>query len=68
MVPKKSPLPFHISFAVLWTYSRDKSGLDDDCLQHLTECEDCVAVLGICRGSRTLEQAQRLLEEEGFRE
>jgi hypothetical protein len=56
----------HLSLTHLWEYSRDLGLLLDLHKEHLSECEQCVSLLGLCRISPSLERVKRRLKDEGI--
>jgi hypothetical protein len=57
----------HISLTHLWEYSRNLDPLLDIHKEHLSECEQCVSLLGLCRISPSLEHLKRRMKEEGIK-
>jgi hypothetical protein len=55
----------HLSLTHLWEYSRNLEPLLDIHKEHLSECEQCVSLLGMCRISPSLERLKRRLKDEG---
>jgi hypothetical protein len=60
---EKDTVKGHILPSVLWNYSKRKGTLDPVEAQHLTECQDCVAILLLCRACKSLEQLKTKLRE-----
>jgi hypothetical protein len=50
----------HISLEDLWKYRSEMVLLSPDQLHHLYICNDCLALLGVCQISKTLDEAERL--------
>ncbi len=58
----------HTALSRLWKYSRDPSAPGSLYKEqnHLTICQDCVAILWMCRGSASVEEVQKRLRERGI--
>jgi hypothetical protein len=50
----------HIPLKVLWAHRKDNTELSDGQFEHLYQCNDCLADLGMCHISQTIEQVGRL--------
>jgi hypothetical protein len=50
----------HVSIEALWKYRADNipSSRDED--NHLYVCNECLAILGMCQLSQTIEEVERL--------
>jgi len=57
----------HISLTDLWEYSRNLDPLVEIHKDHLSQCEQCVSLLGLCRISVSLEHFKRRLKDEGIK-
>jgi hypothetical protein len=55
----------HLALSVLWAFRSRKGPLSTDAYTHLAACDDCMALLGICQSSKSLEEAQRRAKEGG---
>jgi hypothetical protein len=55
------PDSLHIQLPVLWEFSKNLRTLASSDEQHLLVCENCIGVLGICRGAKTIEHAKEIL-------
>ena len=56
----------HIPLSVLWNYQHSDVDLDPDQLTHLSKCEDCTAVLALCRVQRSSAAVENKLKDMGF--
>jgi hypothetical protein len=57
----------HTALSRLWEYSKDPNApriLFDE-QNHLTICQDCVAILWMCRGSASVDDVRKRLREHG---
>jgi hypothetical protein len=65
MVEEDEP---HIAVLQLWEYSRDlhSPSILFEKHSHLTICQDCIAVLWMCRGSASLDDVQMRLRALGI--
>jgi hypothetical protein len=58
----------HTALSRLWEYSRDPNSpaiLFEE-QNHLVICEDCVAILWMCRGSASVDDVRKRLAERGI--
>jgi hypothetical protein len=57
----------HTALSRLWEYSRDPNapGILFEERNHLTICQDCVAIMWMCRGSASVDDVQMRLSERG---
>jgi hypothetical protein len=53
----------HITPSILWKYSKQACTLNAAEAEHLDQCQDCVAVLIICRSCKSLQQMKRKLKD-----
>ena len=56
----------HISISLLWRYSRNSNALESEQLDHLTSCEDCLAILWLGKISDSIEHLKRKLMDHGI--
>ncbi len=58
----------HTALSRLWEYSRDPNspGILFEEHDHLTICQDCLAILWMCRGSASLDDVQSRLRKHGM--
>jgi hypothetical protein len=58
----------HTALSRLWEYSKDPNspGILFAERNHLTICQDCVAILWMCRGSTSVDDVQKRLREHGM--
>src|SRR5689334_8815377 len=64
-----TPMTNHVPIAVLWACSRDPSFLvlESEHMEHLTTCEECVAIIWLSRSAESFEQLKDQLRERGYR-
>ena len=48
----------HLPLALIWYYRDTKTRLSADQLQHLYECNHCLALLGSCQSRSTLQEVE----------
>jgi hypothetical protein len=53
----------HIALSRLWEHSQNQESLIAEELDHLATCQDCVAIVWVCR-SLSWDDAKRMLESE----
>jgi hypothetical protein len=58
----------HVPITILWEYSQDPSvlALESEHVEHLTTCEDCVAIIWLSRGAESFEDVKTQLKERGY--
>jgi hypothetical protein len=58
----------HTALSELWKYSKDPNspGILFEAQNHLAFCQDCIAVLWMCRGSASVDDVQKRLRERGL--
>jgi hypothetical protein len=56
----------HIRLLLLWKYSREFLALNSEDMAHLRVCQDCVGLLWICHGSKSVEQVKAWLDDHGI--
>jgi hypothetical protein len=54
------PTESHVSLKALWEYRSNSAPLSSDELQHLYACNDCLALLGVCQLSNSIDEVERL--------
>jgi len=53
----------HFELAELWEYRSEQRPLSDAVLKHLFECNDCLALLGMCQCSKSIKEVEKKLKE-----
>jgi hypothetical protein len=62
-----APVTNHVPIAVLWKSSRDpRVLLVEGYVEHLTTCEDCVAIIWLSRSAESFEKLKEQLREHGY--
>jgi len=56
----------HILLSVLWDYQHSEVDLDPDQFTHLSRCEDCTAVLALCRVQKSPVAVENRLKDMGI--
>ena len=58
----------HTALSRLWEYSRDPNSPQSlfEEQNHVTICQDCIAVLWMCRGSASIDDVQQRLRARGI--
>src|SRR5262245_39557774 len=54
----------HLSLTILWEYNKDRRVLTSVQWFHLTNCDYCVAIIGLCEMSKSLPHLRRLIREQ----
>jgi hypothetical protein len=55
----------HFTLALLWQFRVNRKALLFDEVRHLSECDECLLLLGLCQSSQSLSEAERELRELG---
>jgi hypothetical protein len=53
----------HIPLLTLWEYRASQRSLSTEERHHLTSCNDCLSLLGLCFTCSSIEQVERRLSE-----
>jgi hypothetical protein len=52
----------HISIDAMWAYRSTKTQFSQDAIAHISQCDDCLSLLGVCQISESLKEAERRLK------
>ena len=52
----------HLPLVSLWSYRAEQKPFSPEELDHLINCEECTALLGLCQTCTKLEQVERKLK------
>jgi hypothetical protein len=55
----------HFTLAMLWDFRVNRKALLFEEVRHLSECDECLLLLGLCQSSQSLSEAERELKELG---
>ena len=55
----------HLTVVTLWNYRNNVGQLSKEEVLHITDCEDCLVLLGVCQSSKSLEEAKQRLRYRG---
>jgi hypothetical protein len=55
----------HFALAMLWEFRVNRHALLLDEIRHLSECDQCLFLFGLCQSSQSLSEAERELRELG---
>jgi len=53
----------HIALLTLWEYRMNQRSLSEEERHHMTGCDDCLSLLGLCLTSSSIEQVERRFSE-----
>jgi hypothetical protein len=55
----------HFTLAMLWEFRMNRHALFLDEVRHVSECDQCLFLLGLCQSSQSLSEAERELKQLG---
>jgi hypothetical protein len=53
----------HIPLLTLWEYGMSQRSLSEEEKHHMTGCDDCLSLLGLCLTSSSMKQVERRLSD-----
>jgi len=53
----------HVPVSILWKYQKEAATLAFSHAEHLKDCQDCVAILILCRACRSLPDVEMKLKQ-----
>jgi hypothetical protein len=54
--------PQHIPLVLLWKFRMNERPLTTDEMLHVSTCDECISLLGLCVGSVSLKELERRLD------
>jgi hypothetical protein len=56
----------HVTLTAIWAYHADKIALTAEKKNHLYQCNECLALLGLCQVSDTIQEVRNRARRRGI--
>jgi hypothetical protein len=66
MSEKGDGLENHISLVILWNYHAGSRPLSNEEMVHISNCTECLSVLGLCQISKSIQEVESELKRRRY--